>query len=40
VDAFLLKDGAPDTLAGAILNQVHGSPAQPAVAGHRWHFQP
>lgn len=40
VDAFLLKDGAPDTLAGAILNQVHGSPAQPAVTGQRWRFQP
>jgi DNA-binding NarL/FixJ family response regulator len=32
-DAFLLKDGAPDTLAGAILAQVHSLPGQSAVPG-------
>jgi DNA-binding NarL/FixJ family response regulator len=32
-DAFLLKDGSPDTLAGAILTQVHGSPDQSGLSG-------
>jgi DNA-binding NarL/FixJ family response regulator len=36
-DAFLLKDGAPDTLASAILTQIHGSSAQSAVP---WHVTP
>ena len=30
-DAFLLKDGAPDTLASAILTQIHSLSGQSAV---------